>query len=600
MLPHQPLSTTPSSVSDENKFVRTKIVFQNLPMHVGQRPSTNEQYTRQPLFLPMPRLTQSPDTDLRNSFTSRRSSPKKIQEQLPALQILPEYLNEFSDLKKSHIIDVISLEEFKNASTYREQCHILAQHLRRNPNDPEFTLEELAHIFSKFNGHSVKNQLDHSLTEVRPGGRPPLLPNEVKEFMYILIQKRYDLKDPVSIPELTEIISEKFGITISFDSLGKIISRDSKFHITIGEPMEKNRVSINSAELVTWFLNLKQAILNIPRYFVLNMDETGLDDWVDSRNVHVLVPMSNTDAKISIPVQRACKRATLTGCIAADGSALKPLVILSAKTIAEDIIQAGFTEDKVLFIYQSHGFMTKMIFEFWCKEIFFPYIMQKRNQFHYNGVAILLMDQFSGHIYASFEEDCVRTGVIVIPLIPHTSHLAQPLDQLLFAAFKLKYTTIKYNKLGSATSNRIVKILKAWFQTITADMITSTFTAAGIVPDRVSYDGTVCCCIDLQRSVHLKDFKLEKKTTEEAQGEYIPSTEPAIAAEKIDAQSPPKGAIKRFPITKIDQPNPEKTTDTSKKSSAASKPPDHPESGSATPKTQLTPDQMIKKSPKKP
>jgi hypothetical protein len=135
---------------------------------------------------------------------------------------------------------VISLEEFKKASTFREQRHILALHLGRNPNDPEFTLEELAHIFSKTNAQSVKNQIEHSLTEVRPEGRPPLLRNEVKEFMYILIQTRYDMKDPISIPELTEIISEKFGISVTFDTLEKIISRVSKFHTAIGEPMEKN------------------------------------------------------------------------------------------------------------------------------------------------------------------------------------------------------------------------------------------------------------------------------------------------------------------------------------------------------------------------
>jgi hypothetical protein len=109
---------------------------------------------------------------------------------------------------------------------------------------------------------------------------------------------------------------------VSYDTLGKIISRDSRFHTVVGEPMEQNRVLFNSDELVTWFFTLKQSIRNIPRHFIFNMDETGLDDWVDSQKVHVVVPVSHTDLKIPIPIQRACKRATLTGCNAADGSAL--------------------------------------------------------------------------------------------------------------------------------------------------------------------------------------------------------------------------------------------------------------------------------------
>jgi hypothetical protein len=138
------------------------------------------------------------------------------------------------------------------------------------------------------------------------------------------------MKDLISIPELIEIISEKFGISVTFDTLGKIIFRDSKFHTAIGEPMEKNRVLFNSDELVTWLLTLKKAIRNILRHFIFNMDETGLDDLVDSQKVHVVVPMTFTEPKIPIPIQRAGKLATLTGCIAADGSALKPLVILSS------------------------------------------------------------------------------------------------------------------------------------------------------------------------------------------------------------------------------------------------------------------------------
>jgi hypothetical protein len=251
-------------------------------------------------------------------------------------------------------------------------------------------------------------------------------------------------------------------------------------------------------------------IQKIPRFFIFNMDETGVDDWVDSHDVLVAIPRQDSDSKISIPIQRRSKRATLTACIAADGSAIKPLLIMSTGSIIEDIEEAGFTKDKVQFIFQNHGFMTKRIFHYWCTEIFFPYVEMKREENNYHNMAVLLMDQFSGHTYEGFEEDCRNFKITSRPLILHTSHLAQPLDQIIFSEFKRRFSHIRYDKCFTAASNRLIRILKAWFQTITADLITSTFTAAGIVPEREQRGGFYCCKIDLTRSIHMKELKAER------------------------------------------------------------------------------------------
>jgi hypothetical protein len=42
----------------------------------------------------------------------------------------------------------------------------------------------------------------------------------------------------------------------------------------------------------------------------------------------------------------------------------------------EEIVEAGYTEDKVVFIYQSHGFMTKKLSRYWAQRIFFPYVAE--------------------------------------------------------------------------------------------------------------------------------------------------------------------------------------------------------------------------------
>jgi hypothetical protein len=141
------------------------------------------------------------------------------------------------------------------------------------------------------------------------------------------------------------------------------------------------------------------------------------------------------------------------------------------------------------------------------QEIFIPYVEMKRQELHYQDVVILLMDQFGGHTYDTFDDDCAKYHILTRPLILHTSHLSQPLDQIVFSEFKKKFNHIRFDKCITRASNRLIRILKAWFQTITADLITSTFTAAGIDPCREPKQGFYYCRVDLQRSIHMKNLK---------------------------------------------------------------------------------------------
>jgi hypothetical protein len=206
--------------------------------------------------------------------------------------------------------------------------------------------------------------------------------------------------------ELTESLPELFDIIITTDTMAKYLRRDKVFTTAIGVPMEQKRLQISHTDLLNWYQELNIVIRNILKYFIFNMDETGLNDWVDSHDYLVAILRQGKYEETSVPVERRCKRATLHACIDADGSSLKPLIVLSTGSIMEEIIEAGYTEDKVVFIYQNHGFMTKKLFKYWAQRIFFPYVAEKRLQMKYSGNAILLMDQFSGHQYEEFEEDC--------------------------------------------------------------------------------------------------------------------------------------------------------------------------------------------------
>jgi hypothetical protein len=76
--------------------------------------------------------------------------------------------------------------------------------------------------------------------------------------------------------------------------------------------MEEKLVYFSHNTLLQWFKDLNDLIHDIPRYFVFNMDETWVDDWVDSHDYLVAIPRQGEAQETNVPVERKSKRATLT------------------------------------------------------------------------------------------------------------------------------------------------------------------------------------------------------------------------------------------------------------------------------------------------
>jgi hypothetical protein len=201
---------------------------------------------------------------------SRKPQPAIPHEDINPMGTTPE--------KTQQIKNVLRIAQFQNAQTFREQCHILAAHLRSDPVHPEFSFDELAHILGIPHGESIRKQTKKSLNNPNPEGRPPLIGKEARLYLEKIITERTKIRNPVSIYELTESLRELFDIIITTDTMAKYFRRDKVFTTAIGVPMEQKRIQISHADILNWYQELNIVNRNIPRYFIFNMDETGLDD----------------------------------------------------------------------------------------------------------------------------------------------------------------------------------------------------------------------------------------------------------------------------------------------------------------------------------
>jgi hypothetical protein len=75
--------------------------------------------------------------------------------------------------------------------------------------------------------------------------------------------------------------------------------------------MDQERIRVNKEAIKDHVERFMSEINTVPWEFVVNMDESGCADFVDTRKEKVLVPVDWDKTRLSIPADRREKRATI-------------------------------------------------------------------------------------------------------------------------------------------------------------------------------------------------------------------------------------------------------------------------------------------------
>jgi hypothetical protein len=139
-----------------------------------------------------------------------------------------------------------------------------------------------------------------------------------------------------------------------------------------------------------------------------------------------IVPTWHGNDHVSIPVSCTGKRITLMARISADGSALKPEVVIPRKVVGPDLILTGSTSERVTVRSDGHGFVDMQLSESWFETIFVPELVQRRINYSYHGPGALFRDNCSAYIEYRFRELCSGNGVIPCYFPPHSPNQFEP------------------------------------------------------------------------------------------------------------------------------------------------------------------------------
>ena len=417
----------------------------------------------------------------------------------PALSKASLRIDELPPIDQVKMFKILESDDFIEAKTFREQVLIVVDLLYedRKPN-----YSRLAKMFG-CKPESIKWQCNKK--SPKPCGRPSLLPPDARNFIVEAVKEGFNKRNPISVDYLQEALSCKYNITIHSDTLRHYCRRIKEIKLIDAIPMESERIQVSEEDIAQKYKELEEHLKVIPGEFIFNVDETGCSDWVDSHEMKVFVPSDYESSSIKYPRNRASKRASLVGCIAADGSTLKPMIIIPRKTIEEELELYGYTRRNVCFAYQEHSFMTSKLFLKWANEIFFPYVDAKRAEMGYDGNALLILDGLPAHNDPIFRQQCEEKRIKILFLVPHSSDQTQPLDLVTFSLFKRYYARSTFNQMISAQSNQMIKMLGAWYQATPPHLNIKAFMAAGLRPS-IQY-GYRYYSVDLSLASKIRDWR---------------------------------------------------------------------------------------------
>ena len=290
---------------------------------------------------------------------------------------------------------------------------------------------------------------------------------------------------PVSHSQLREFVSllnvSSGGQDCGHNWTQRFLKRRPELRAKMGTKIDTLRLKNTTPEkLRPWFDTLQALIrrIGVKPLTIWNVDETGIALGVCNSHT-VLGTTATTKSYMQTPENR--EWVSIIECVSAIGKKIKPVVIFRGKSLQS----SWFTPDKVPdFLYTSseNGWTSNAIAVEWLRRVFLP-------ETNTNGAPrLLLLDNHGSHITVQFMKICWENNVTVFYLIPHSSHILQPLDLCPFSVVKSRYRDEISNLAALADEIAVKKNLfievynKARNEGMTEYNIRAGWSATGIYP----------------------------------------------------------------------------------------------------------------------
>ncbi|XP_071510366.1 uncharacterized protein [Diadema antillarum] len=248
--------------------------------------------------------------------------------------------------------------------------------------------------------------------------------------------------------------------------------------------LDRSRIVSSTVDNLREYFQLLKGVLD--RYNlhdhpdrIYNVDETMID--LNKSTQKVVVPAYQRHAHAATVADS--QHISLLCCVSAAGAVMPPNLIFKKGMPGGNYSVGG--PDNALYSKSSSGFVDGELMLKWFKKVFLKYCSQDRSE---KNPVLLLQDGHASHLDPLLILEAIQENVILLQLVPHTTHLCQPLDVSVFKS--LKSHIGRYIKEGQAirgslwvSKTEIPRVLKTPFEkAMTIHNIKQGFRKCGIHP----------------------------------------------------------------------------------------------------------------------
>ena len=271
--------------------------------------------------------------------------------------------SKFSEREENIIQDVISSQEFKEATNIREQIGLLGKQIRNPENGIFISFRTIGMFFGGLHPTVVQKHLYKYEKGVLPPNRPLSLTEIELHLLHEYIEYNLDKGNDLTTNDILSYIHDNFKKSILKNTFRKLLfQKFPEYKMITGKPVEAPRLQVSPTEIDDYFARLHQKILPIKSAFLFNAHEAGQDDFCDAEEIHLIVRSSFDGNVKSYPVSRDSRRTTVLHYICADGTYIPPLFIEKRDSIDSDVLK--FIDPTIASIFpQKKGFMTTDAFD---------------------------------------------------------------------------------------------------------------------------------------------------------------------------------------------------------------------------------------------
>ena len=245
-----------------------------------------------------------------------------------------------------------------------------------------------------------------------------------------------------------------FQVSIGESWVQRFIHRHSELETACSRAIETARIrDVTKEDLNRWFDEFEKTIKekDIRIEDMYNMDETGFAIGVVQRSYVVV----NKDSKTRYQAQPGRQEwASVLECVCADGGLITPFIILKGEKVMSSWLPPAALDLNWHFGASQKGWTSNNLGFEWLVRVFDPATRQKLNGD--DRMRLLICDGHDSHISAKFVAHCIDNNICLFLLLPHSSHLLQPLDVGVFSPLKTAVSA-DLNQLIRVGVNRLEK-----------------------------------------------------------------------------------------------------------------------------------------------